>query len=282
MANSHERRVLRRKTDAPAQEAKPILSESVGTTDKSVLMHTDPPNKEGRDIAILILGVGLGVLPWLLDKWRVEMPELLVFALLFLSVVLIIWSLIHLGWLQKLPYLSSNVSVATAILLCMGVATLSLIWHVRHRDSLEENLKSWVYSNGLGIERTIEAECSFSFIIRPPNGATMWVCRLAAKGMDRYIEIRTLVAPLEDQKIVDGWPPEKRQRLINALILEIARTKVNYELVAQQPEYKGIRLRRALPINTELNEQTFLEGVMSIEDAIILCQGQYNIVKNGP
>jgi hypothetical protein len=78
-------------------------------------MDSERPNNEGRDISILVLGVGLGVLPWLLDKVRVEMPQLLAMAFLFLSVVLIIGALIHLGWLKKLPYLSLNVSIGTEL-----------------------------------------------------------------------------------------------------------------------------------------------------------------------
>jgi hypothetical protein len=73
---------------------------------------------------------------------------------------------------------------------------------------------------------------------------------------------------------------KKKARLISVLTLEIARTKVDYELTAPLPEYRGIRLRRAVPINNDLNEQSFLDYLASLDNAIVLATQQFNLIKN--
>ena len=83
---------------------------------------------DSKDVAILVIGVVLGCLPWLLDKLGVELPKYVYFALLICSVVAIGWSLISLEWLTELPFLSgrSN-SVATTGIMCACAALLAVI-----------------------------------------------------------------------------------------------------------------------------------------------------------
>src|SRR5437899_10279366 len=120
----------------------------------------EPPeaDKQRKEIAGLVLGAVLGALPWLLDKVKVEMPAPLVYLSLFVSVALIVWALINLGWLDGLPFCSRKVSLGTAVLLCLGVVACSAILfslfphkEPAEKPPLEEQLMKWADNNGFVI-----------------------------------------------------------------------------------------------------------------------------------
>ncbi len=90
-----------------------------------------------KDVALLVIGAVAGLLPWLLDKVGIEMPKPVYVGLLLLSVALVWWALVSLGWLEKIPFLQGrSMSLSNTILSFAVAGILLIIWlHLSERKA---------------------------------------------------------------------------------------------------------------------------------------------------
>lgn len=79
-----------------------------------------------KEIALLVLGAVIGVVPWLLDKMGIELPKPMYRVLLVISVLLIWWALARLRWIDRIPGIDTiKISLANALL---SAVALILLW----------------------------------------------------------------------------------------------------------------------------------------------------------
>ncbi|MGA2978282.1 MAG: hypothetical protein ABSD76_01705 [Terriglobales bacterium] len=90
-----------------------------------------------KDVAILVIGIAFGAIPWLLDKMGIEMPKGVYLGLLILSVLFIGGALINLEWIDKLPWPGNRrMSVGTGIVI--NLMLLAVLWvSVTGREKLD-------------------------------------------------------------------------------------------------------------------------------------------------
>lgn len=50
-----------------------------------------------KDIALLVIGAAIGLLPWLLDKVEIEMPKYIAVSLSVCAIVALAWGLSNIG-----------------------------------------------------------------------------------------------------------------------------------------------------------------------------------------
>lgn len=80
-----------------------------------------------KDLALLIIGAVVGMVPWLLDKVGIEMPKPVYIVLLLLSVALVGWALNSLGWIERIPlFREKRIPLSTGII-CGAVLFFS-VW----------------------------------------------------------------------------------------------------------------------------------------------------------
>jgi hypothetical protein len=96
-----------------------------------------------KDLALLLVGIAAGAIPWLLDKVGIEMSKPVYIACLYLSFILIWWSLSSLGWLSLLPGIKDkSVSFLQVILAFIAGAIFCFMTiYFTHSNSNEVSFK---------------------------------------------------------------------------------------------------------------------------------------------
>lgn len=133
-----------------------------------------------KDVAILILGMVAGFSPWLLDKVGVEMPKPVAALCLYLSVPIVIWALVKLGWFNKAPLIEGRtVSLSTALLLCIGVLIEMGLWiHQRPSFRFDGDAKFEQIVHHTFVNEIVEldgkeyTDCIFQNVTFKYNGTT--------------------------------------------------------------------------------------------------------------
>lgn len=94
-----------------------------------------------KEFALLVVGIFFGVIPWLLDKLGIEMPRTFYRALLCISIGMVWWSLVSLGYLDMVPPLKSkDISLGTAIISAVALMCVWLV--IRPNIAQKPKLKS--------------------------------------------------------------------------------------------------------------------------------------------
>jgi hypothetical protein len=80
-----------------------------------------------KDIALLIFGAVIGVVPWLLEKAGIDMPKPIYVGLLVLSPMLAGWALIKLGWLERIAWLQDKkLSLSSSLIVLASL--VFIVW----------------------------------------------------------------------------------------------------------------------------------------------------------
>src|SRR4051794_6278649 len=81
-----------------------------------------------KDVAILLIGTAAGLVPWLLDKWGVDVPHSIITIGLCVCIGAVLWSLIELRWVHKLPLIGeTQISFVSAVLIGTAIFLLARV-----------------------------------------------------------------------------------------------------------------------------------------------------------
>ncbi len=79
-----------------------------------------------KDIALLVIGAAIGLLPWLLDKVEIEMPKYIAVSLSVCAIVALAWGLSNIGsQLSPQRWRSRTLPLITVVCMCLAVASIS-------------------------------------------------------------------------------------------------------------------------------------------------------------
>jgi len=81
-----------------------------------------------KDIALLIVGIGFGVLPWLLDKTGIDMPRPIYVLAGCLCILAMWWALAILDLLQQIPQLKNRTVLLSKVFVAVFAVAMLVLW----------------------------------------------------------------------------------------------------------------------------------------------------------
>ena len=185
-----------------------------------------------------------------------------------------------IGWI-KVRWPMYGDAILTAVLAAAGFAIILFTVTGRpifsaHKpqtseNNVEENVKAWADKVGLGmkdISQSAKNDAYFLLEITLVNGNHVQVGRFKEKEREHYLGF---LVPLElrpTQEIVfDKFSDAQKNRLKNQIILELGRARIGYSIsLGSSP--RQIILKKAIPISSNLAQDTFLATLDEMDSAI--------------
>jgi hypothetical protein len=146
-------------------------------------------------------------------------------------------------------------------------------------DNLEEHVKLWANGLGLGVSSTAAIpDAYFADTVTLRNGIPVTVSR--AKSRPRFLQFQsTLSIVPEHQVALAKLTVAEAGIVMQEILLELARSKINYEIAITQPlgtqptlALQGIAILRAVPITSNLSEGAFTQALDDVDAGITIAR----------
>jgi hypothetical protein len=211
------------------------------------------------------------------------MPEWLVHSLLSRlawEIVIILGGGTVLGYLKaKAPQVASPAlyGIAGAALLSIllftftGRAVLSQAQPETTTDNVEENIRTWLDGYGVAVTKEKYPNAMFTYRVTLRNGTTVGVIR--SKEDPRYIGFRADIKMDPDHiAILKKMTLEQKQDVIVEVTMEMARSKVNYNLGSPALE-DTMKIAKSVLITNALTEDSFASHLSDMDSDVQLARG---------
>jgi hypothetical protein len=237
------------------------------------LSNTALPSIPKKDLKILWIGCALGAGVACVVALIAGNGGLLrssVIALVVCGSLFFLGAIYGLGWLRSYSHL---ILFPLAIIAAMSYLGYK-VWPVDQItvDNIKENVEAWSLGLGMSVEKIPDPESYFRFTVTYKNGLKVGIRRARDKDHDQYLDFGTIVTPSPEEEIVlRKFTKEQSQQLADELVLELARAKIGYRLIAQPPVFQGVILDKPVPI-TGLNRDVFIGYLDEMQSDLVLTE----------
>jgi hypothetical protein len=147
-------------------------------------------------------------------------------------------------------------------------------------ENIERHLRIWIDALGVSVKKdSIDANGGvyFEYSLTLHDGVPVGIAR--PKDRSRYLALQTAVSVSPEHKAVMAtWSPEEGTRLVDELLLELARGKVAYQITGQPPQLDTIRIEKMVPIGNDLSEDTFARYLDDIDAQFSLAREEIRLL----
>jgi hypothetical protein len=197
---------------------------------------------------LCVLTLLSAVLTWIRAKWPRYGQHLMPFLVITASIAFIWFAL------TGAPLLVSKVTTGT----------------------IENDVKGWTDKFGLGIVRSEDPNAIFAFTVTLRNGNQVLVER--PKNRDQYLTFSGSVNVGDDQqKAMHNASETDKQRIVEFLTAEFARTGVGFGMNANNDVLTSVGFVVAVPITPKLTEDVFTGDLDRIDDALQLAKANIRL-----
>jgi hypothetical protein len=135
-------------------------------------------------------------------------------------------------------------------------------------ENVEANIRAWADSFVVGVTKAPVKEAHFALVITLHNGNPVVVAR--TKDRPNWLALQsTLTLSPEHQAAMAKLSKAQADTVVEELTLELARSKMGYEL-SGPPPLQSITLSRAVPITSNLTEDAFAGQLDQMDSAMQL------------
>lgn len=177
-------------------------------------------------------------------------------------------------WVSPVLYgLLGSGSVAIILVAFYGLAAIPKKQRPQTTpENVEANLRVWLDAFGISTRKVTDQDSHFALIVTLNNGTPVAIVR--SKKLDRYIVLQsTLTISPEHKTLLDKLSNGQKMQIREELAVEMARAKIGFTIEPSlEPSLSGITLTRRVPITTNLAEDTFMERIDEIDEAVILAR----------
>jgi len=180
--------------------------------------------------------------------------------------VLTILQATHSRWAEPTLYGMAGICLMAIIIFAFtGRPILSKKQPQTTVENVESNIRAWLDYFGLGVQKRVEPEAHFAFLVTCRSGIGLFVAR--PKARDHYVVFGSNIElAAEHRDVLAHLPKEKSGRILEEIALELAKTGVGYNLEIQPDgTLTKISLQRTVPITSGLNQDTFIGYVDQLE-----------------
>ena len=136
-------------------------------------------------------------------------------------------------------------------------------------ENVESNIKAWADKFSLGIQKGTDNKFSFVYSIALPSGRMVLVGR--PKEREGYLQFQgNMQLSPEHEAAVKKISSAQQVRISDEISLELARSKIGWAVVGAP--FKGIVVSKAIPITSNLTEDSFIASLDEMDSSILLAR----------
>jgi len=175
------------------------------------------------------------------------------------------------------PILYGFVGAAAVIVIFIGVLSLNVLSKQPPNTTpatLRMNIGPWLNRFKLNVQWEKETASEFAVVVTLPNSYKVRV--KITQEIEHYLIFESdYRIPPDSQVIFNKLPDEEQRRLIDELILEVAKLKIEW-MIHPLP-ITSIDLRKLVPITNSLTEAAFMEYLNEMGSALVIINTRLRI-----
>jgi hypothetical protein len=175
--------------------------------------------------------------------------------------------------------LTTAAAIGVILFTLTGQAVFSKTQPQTDADNVDQNIKAWMASLGLGWQPEYLADASFAYRVKLANGSAVVVDYLP-KRRPGYVQFEGLVTMAPEHKaMLAKLNNEQADTVLAELSLELARSRIGYQVNGGPNirQLESVNLVKGIPISS-LSEATFAQNLDEIDSTSIIVRASVPLI----